>query len=217
MLYEKFKRLTLKPVCKICFKDFKRESIISFFNEEVPICPECFKKMNYSLSFGRIEGYRIMSLAPYAPPLSELLIRYKETLDYELYGVFISEYASLLKIMYAGFTVVFVPSSPAKLSKRGFDHLEMIFSLLHLKTLKILTKENGIDQKKKNAEDRKKSASLFSIHGGEKVSGRRILLVDDVITSGTSLKACLHLLSPFHPKEIRILVIMNDSPLSSYE
>ncbi|MCI2069239.1 MAG: hypothetical protein LKJ88_06705 [Bacilli bacterium] len=216
MLSEKLKKLTARPVCKICFKDIKGDSLLSFFNPEVKVCSACFKSLNYHFSFGTFLGHKIISLAEYKEPMSTLLIRYKETLDIELAPVFLSYYAQIIGLIFKGYQLVLVPSTPSKLKKRGFDHLWEMFKFLGLTKLDILSKDETKDQKKKNALERKESEKLFHIHEGEKCTGKKILLVDDVITSGASLSAAVKLIEPMKPKKIVVLVLMNDAPLANY-
>ncbi|MFA6796563.1 MAG: phosphoribosyltransferase family protein [Bacilli bacterium] len=172
--------------------------------------------MNYDISHSTFYGCKITSLARYKPPLSKLLIQYKENYDVELKSVFLSYYKSYLKIKFSGYSIVLVPSSLKKIKMREFDHLEMIFKELGLPILKVLSKKDGKEQKKNSASERKKVYQAINIHGGEVVSNKKILLVDDVITTGSTLKACLQLLKKYKPKRIEILTIMNVAPLEQY-
>ncbi|MDD4532839.1 MAG: phosphoribosyltransferase family protein [Bacilli bacterium] len=158
-----------------------------------------------------------MSLAEYKPPLSKLLIQYKENRDVELAPIFLSYYSGFLHWKYFGFSVVLVPSSPQKMKEREFDHLELIFKYLNLPILKILTKKDGQEQKKTSAAQRRLVYQKINITRGDTVTGKKILLVDDVITTGSTLKACLNLLKKYRPKKIEILTLMNASPLKEYE
>ena len=158
-----------------------------------------------------------MSLAKYKPPLSKLLIQYKENRDVELASVFLSYYTAYLNFKYSGFTIVLTPSSLSKIKKREFNHLELIFKNMNLPILNILTKKEGKEQKKNSASERGLVYKLIDIQNGCQITGKKILLVDDVITTGNTLKACLNLLKKYNPKRIEILTIMNDAPLSHYQ
>lgn len=216
LVLKKSQILTPRPVCKICFKEIKRKSILTFFTKNPPLCEDCFDSLNYSFVHSTFEGYQIMSLAPYAPPLSKLLIRYKENLDVELSSVFLSYYCPYLKLKYAGFVIVLAPSSASKIEKREFNHLELIFKNIGLPILNILTKSEGKEQKKNSARERMKVSKLIHIQNQGQICGKKILLVDDVITTGSTLKACLNLLEKGKPKCIKILTIMHGAPLNQY-
>ncbi len=172
--------------------------------------------MNYSFQRGKIDGVDIFSLGEYAPPLSDLLIRYKETLDYELYPVFLSYYAPLIRLVFHDYYLVEVPSSKAKMDKRGFDHLHEMFKTTGLPFIDALIKDDGKEQKKRNALERRDSSKLFHLKGEVDVSSKNILLIDDVITTGTSIKTCLSLLMEKRPNKLKVLVLLRDNDLSIY-
>ena len=88
---------------------------------------------------------------------------------------------------------------------------------MNLPILNILTKKEGKEQKKNSASERGLVYKLIDIQNGCQITGKKILLVDDVITTGNTLKACLNLLKKYNPKRIEILTIMNDAPLSHYQ
>lgn len=207
---EKFKSSIKRPVCKVCFHDVRPKHLLEFLNPLVPLCYSCFSSFKQSLRRISFEGKPLYYLSPYVPPLSTLLIQYKQVLDVELAPVFLSYYAPLLRLLFSGYFLVPVPSSPSHVKKRGFDHLSLIFQSLRLPELDILQKGEGEEQKHRTAEERKKAASLFSITNGEVVRNKKILLCDDVLTSGTSLKTCLGLIEKYRPKKVVLFVLMND-------
>ena len=172
--------------------------------------------MDYDFQKGMLCGHHLYSLAKYRGFMSSLLLQYKEKLDYELYPVFLSYYADLIRFLFSDYKLVLVPSSKEKTDKRGFDHLKEIFRITDIPIIDVLSKENGKEQKKRNALERKESASLFHIHDGGRLNGRKILLCDDVITTGTSLRACISLIETYRPKKLEILVLLRDSDLSDY-
>jgi len=172
--------------------------------------------MDYHFSNGTIQEVKIMSMAKYGGVISNLLLQYKENLDYELHPVFLSYYAFLFKILFPNYYIVLVPSSLSKMKKRGFNHLYEIFKHTGLPILDVLTKDESKEQKKKNALERRESVNLFHIKPNNPISGKKILLCDDVITSGSSIRACLSLLKKENPKQIKVLVLTNDSDLKNY-
>lgn len=213
---EKFQQLTKKHICKVCFKDINHISLTSLINKNDCLCFECFKKMNYKPQFSHIGKYQCLSLADYKEPLSSTLINFKENLDVELSAVFLNYYCSLLKLFYFSYNIVIIPSSSEKEKERGFSHLHEMFKCLNLPFLDVLIKESGFTQKKSNKQQREKNASSFKIENGEAIRNKKILVVDDVITTGSSLKACVKLLENFNPKKIKILLIMRDSSMDKY-
>ena len=54
------------------------------------------------------------------------------------------------------------------------------------------------------------------IENGDKVTEKKILLVDDVITTGASILASIKLLEKYKPKKIVVLVILRDGNKEDY-
>ena len=41
----------------------------------------------------------------------------------------------------------------------------------------------------------------------EMVKNKKVLLVDDIHTTGSTIQACIDLIQPGHPKDIKVLVV----------
>ena len=89
--------------------------------------------------------------------------------------------------------ICFVPATPEAFRRRGFDHMEAIARFLalflDLPLADVLAREDAKDQRKLGREGRK--ANLESgVMVIEDVTGCSLLLVDDVLTTGTTVRAC---------------------------
>ena len=73
--------------------------------------------------------------------------------------------------------------------------------------LKILEKVKHEKQAKKGKKARLNSRSTFQIIDKEIVRGKRILIADDVYTTGSSMNAAIELIKSGKPRKISILVI----------
>jgi len=89
--------------------------------------------------------------------------------------------------------VCFVPATPAAYARRGFDHMEDVArelsQLLGLPLADVLVRDDARDQRLLGREAR--SANLSDGIGvlGD-VCGMDLLLVDDVVTTGATVRAC---------------------------
>lgn len=93
--------------------------------------------------------------------------------------------------------IIPVPLHPAKKRIRGYNQSEMIASGLsetfgkELRTDVLIRQKFTETQTKKNLEERRKNVgSAFKVIKPEVVSGKHILLIDDVVTTGSTLIAC---------------------------
>ena len=105
--------------------------------------------------------------------------------------------------------IVYIPSHKRKEAKRGYNPAELLASYIS-KDLNIpVSKENLIknkwtkDQSKLNRLDRTTNLTdSFYIKNKEEIKGRKILLIDDIITTGTTLKEVSKVLIQNGVKEI---------------
>lgn len=195
--------------CKICFKDIKNHTFLSLINDS-PICNECYNNFNFAIKKEKFLNLDLIYLGKYENYSSKLLIQYKENLDYELKDVFFKNHHLYLELKFFSYYKVLVPSSKSKIVKRGFNHLKEMTSSIKLKSLDLLYKDDGKDQKEKNAIERKKVNTLIHLKNQNLIEGKNILLIDDVMTTGSSLKSCIDLIRPFKPKNIKILILLKD-------
>ena len=59
----------------------------------------------------------------------------------------------------------------------------------------------------KPKEERQNIKKYLRIENGEKLTNKNVLLVDDVFTTGATMKAMIELIKPFNPKKIKVLVM----------
>ena len=104
-----------------------------------------------------------------------------------------------------------VPLHPKKLQKRGYNQSECIAKGIG-ETLgkKVITDvlirtQNNTSQTKKNAEERRMAvADIFATQNLHKVEGKHIAIVDDVVTTGSTIEACI---KAFDRANIKISVL----------
>ena len=60
-------------------------------------------------------------------------------------------------------------------------------------------------------QNRLKSIKNFSIKNDVDLTNKKILLVDDIYTSGTTIEACYNLIKKLKPKNIKVLVLAKTS------
>lgn len=197
----------MNGVCKICFKDINDYSLYALINKNNLLCEECFSSLKATFrpfSFGSIKGTAIYD---YNEKIKELIYKYKGCYDYELKDVFLYRYIKYLRIIYRGYILVTVPSYHVDDERRGFNHVEEIYKPLKLKIIKVIHKDKAYKQSNNNQKDRSNIKNVLEIDKTNELKGKKVLLVDDILTTGHTLLSCIDLLKELKPKKIEILVI----------
>lgn len=147
-------------------------------------------------------GFTVISYYDYGPNFRSLLLRYKEASDIFLAPVFLHAILIELKLKYAKYTFICAPSRAESLSKRGFMHLELMLEVYGFKTLDYFVNESPIDQTQ--SPYRPNIEKYIKIRNEIDLSDKNIVLFDDVMTSGSTLKVC-HKLLKNKPKNLRVI------------
>ena len=105
--------------------------------------------------------------------------------------------------------VVGVPATPEALRRRGFDHVGCIVGLvaadLDLPDVAALSSGKSADQRVLSAEARRENrAGVFTLR--EDVAGARVLLLDDVMTTGATASAASELLLDGGAESVHVAV-----------
>lgn len=198
-------------ICKICFKPIQITSIATFLFKNLTVCEPCFDMFRPIYESFIFEGVSAYAAYHYDDFIKEKLYLLKGCHDYELKDIFFDRQQHLLRFKYAGYTIVPIPSWAPDDEARGFNHVEAIFSHLKLPMLKILFKTRKHKQSDLSYSKRLEVKNLFVIADVD-ISKKNILLVDDVMTSGSSLRACLSLIKSKRPQKIKILLLSKTKP-----
>jgi len=109
--------------------------------------------------------------------------------------------------MFYQYLIVPIPSDKIADERREFNHVIEMFKCLNLPILKIIEKIDSYKQSDQLKEDRNNIIKHLKLSHIEKIRNKRILLVDDVFTTGNTISAATRLLEEGSPKDIKILVM----------
>lgn len=194
-------------MCKLCFEPIKQNSLrsILFFNPA--ICPRCQKKFKPRFISEKHDDIEWLSLYDYDENIRQLLFVFKGCYDYELHSVFLAPYTGLLRLCYRDYVIVPAPSSEADDDKRGFNHVETIFTNLKLPIIRAISKQNNVKQSSRTSMERQQIIYDLRVENDIDLRGKKVLIVDDVSTTGSTIKAMVSLVKKMKPKKIKVLVI----------
>lgn len=178
------------PICGKCGRPF----VSGVVSEGVvaPLCGVCRRNL-YGFDFAR-------SFAIYTPKLASaiLLLKYEEMAPLgRLFAKYVAGLAQTYADQCAADVVVPVPLHPARLRERGHNQAELIVrplaKLLGLQVRSYLLVRTRPRPEKLRLTLRERWRSVrgaYAIRGGKRVDNLRVLLVDDVMTTGATLDAC---------------------------
>lgn len=193
----------LKPItktCKICLNGY--EDILNSC-----ICPNCFNSLKAIYQEETIFGKNIMYIYEYDEIMRKLLYQFKGCYDYELKDAFLSRQKSYLKIKYLNYVLVPIPSWEEEDKHRGFNHVEEIFKCLRLPIIKCLRKKVPFKQSKLSKGERTKVEGKLQYQKVTNLAHKKVLIVDDVLTTGSTIKAAIKIIEKYNPKVIKVLVL----------
>ena len=197
---------TKTSICKICFKPIEDKSLHSVLFTEPKICHKCFEEFNPVLRRFRVQNLDAMHIFYYDDVVKEKLYQLKGCFDYELAPIFLEYFLPYLKIKYFGYYLVPAPSFIDADEERGFNHVEEIFKPLGLKMIKCIHKIEAVKQADLSSEERHNIKKVLTIDEVD-LSNKKILIVDDVFTTGSTVNAMIDLIKSKNPKKIKILVM----------
>ena len=192
--------------CKICFEEIEEDSLHSLLFKDAKICHKCYLKFKPKFTrfkIGEIDGYHIYD---YDEEVQNELYKLKGCNDYELAGAFLDYQRVFLSIKYFGYTMVPAPSAEDADKERGFNHVQEIFKSLKLKMNCCIHKTSNVKQSDLSATERKNIKKHLIIDDVD-LSKKRILIVDDVYTTGSTVKAMIDLVKSRGAKKIKVLVL----------
>lgn len=195
------------PICKVCFKSFDEKSIHLLLNNYVGICDKCIQRYKPIFKEFKFESFPGLAIYEYTDYIKEKLFQFKGCFDYELCSTFLGPYKHELMFRYRGFVVVPIPSNKEADLERGFNHVETIFESVGFKLTKILEKRGDFKQALHNSKERGEISKHLFLKENLNLENSKILLVDDVITTGSTMHRAIELIKTLKPKKIEVLVM----------
>ncbi|GMA46792.1 ComF family protein [Tetragenococcus muriaticus] len=190
--------------CSLCQKKFKKITD--------PVCPTCFKP-GWTVRCDECQQWKKQypyydfchqALFNYNEAFKEWIYQYKFLGDFRLKTTFtveIQEYFSHKK----DWIICCIPLSEQRFLQRGFNQVEAFLQTANIKTSPLL--ERSIDtlpQSNKNRQERLASPQVFAATDQTiKIRNKKVLIVDDVYTTGRTLFHAAEILQKYQPEKIQ--------------
>ena len=201
------------PFCKVCFKDIHADSLPSLLGNQPSLCQRCFREMGPKMIFYKLDGIPVISCYYYNEKMREMLYQFKGCFDIELGELFLVNQKRFFQIFFHSYYLVPAPSFKEKDEIRGFNHVEEIFKGIGKGYIHAILKKDNIKQADLHYRERQKISSHLVWNEKANVSGKKILFVDDLITTGATAKACSNLLLDHGAKRVKILSVARTKEL----
>lgn len=114
-------------------------------------------------------------------------------------------------------TIIPVPISKKRFKNRGYNQSYLIANeiakqtKLELMNNCLIKTKNIVEQSKLNKEDREKNIKgVYTLQNSQLIENKKVLLVDDIYTTGSTVNECSKMLRQGNPNEIGILVLAKD-------
>lgn len=181
--------------------------------EKFSLCKTCLSKLDYVDNEFEILNYKARVLYFYNPFMAHLIGDFKfnrNTSLYKIFGQMIYDYIKE-KSMDDFDYILTTPSSKSVLNNRGFDHIKLICDYFidetKMKYLENFKKiKNTKAQHKLSREERAKNLkNSFEFEGD--LTGKKVLIFDDIITSSNTIKEIIRTIEKANPKNIGILAL----------
>ena len=121
--------------------------------------------------------------------------------------IFLNLFIKELKIYFSGYKVIPIPSYKKDDELRDFNHVVEVFKMIGLDVLQIIEKTEHFKQAEKSAKERQSIKKYLQLNNEKSLKKDRVLIVDDIYTTGSTMKAAINLVEKLNPKEIKVLVL----------
>ena len=214
--YDNILDLIYPPVCGICGK----------LNQNY-LCKKCQKVLENQSKFVIDENQdfnqnlnKHLYIFKYEGIIRSMILNYKFNEKSYLYITFVNfllKNEKFFKILKSYDTIIPVPISSERKNERGYNQSELLAKelakKLNIECVKncLIKNKNIIEQSKLNKEERQKNIQgVYILRNKEKLINKKLLLIDDIYTTGSTVNECCKILKQANPRKIDVLTIAKD-------
>ncbi|WP_226682062.1 ComF family protein [Sutcliffiella horikoshii] len=193
-----FQKIT-GELCRICGREWE---MVAPENRRKDLCSDCFRWEEDQSTAGLLQQNR--SVYHYNDHMKDVLAKYKFRGDAVLAQVFRKAFLQSFETTWSKNLPIFVPIplSADRTYERGFNQSLFLAELLPGTPEELLFKSNSEKQSKKARKERMERENSFYVPDPEPVKGKSILLIDDIYTTGTTLRMAAKVLRDAGAKDI---------------
>jgi len=198
------------PFCLYCRSSLQvRQALCNSCSLQIlPIVP-------FDLYFGKAKIVKVFAVSAYKDPLRLLILakHYGNETYIRLLANFVVQQSIIEHLNFD--IIMFIPLHWTRYASRGFNQAEIIAQAIAQKTGKFVVPairrlkktqfqaRLSVEQRENNVKD----AFVLDKKFARQIEGKKILLVDDLFTTGSTIKSVAHLLFEYNPEKIDVFVI----------
>ena len=208
--------LIYPPTCGICGK------LNSNF-----LCSKCQKQLEIQAKFQIEKNQNIayyfqehLYIFEYQGMIRKVILNYKfkdQSYLYKTIVNFLLKNEKFFEILKSYDTMIPVPISQKRRKERGYNQSELIAKEIakrvgiHYNNQCLFKTKNIIEQSKLNKEQRQRNIQgVYELHNKKLLQNKKILLLDDIYTTGSTVNECARMLEQAKPKFIGVFTLAKD-------
>ena len=170
------------------------------------ICIKCKSKITLCSKYEESVGF-------YKGALKELILKFKYEKNFNAGDILVMLLEEKLQLYDDDCYLTYIPSSKKALKERGFNQCEYIANEIgyrnNFKVINTLkrVRETKVQKTLSREERIKNLKGAFEVIDEEKVRGKKFIMIDDVITTGATLKEAVEALKKHGALQINTLTI----------
>lgn len=183
------------------------------------ICPKCYIKIKdeFKFDFIKTKKFTIYYIGYYEKTIRKLLLKFKfkeSAYLAELFSEIMSKNKEFTQKIKEYDYIIPVPMYIKNKKIRGYNQTELLahqieknINIKYNTEILIKTKENRRQSELNEKERKENIKNVYDLQNSIKVKNKKILLLDDIYTTGNTISECIKVLKKANPKKIDVLVI----------
>ncbi len=219
-------KLSYDWICIKCFKSIEDKvkaniiKISSYQKEENIETKQEIKDKENEFNKKNVYISEIMYLFKYEGKIREMIIDYKFNEKSYIYITFVKillKSKKMLENIENYDTIIPVPISGKRYKKRGYNQSYLLakeickYANLNLESNCLYKIKNNVEQSSLNGFDRQENIKgAYGLRNMQILNNKKILLLDDVYTTGATVNECAKILSRANPSKIGVFTVAKD-------
>ncbi|MEF9968242.1 MAG: phosphoribosyltransferase family protein [Longicatena sp.] len=193
--------------CILCMENiYRKQTIYDYIKQDSVLCGECKSQLEVLNIKTKLDEITLHVVYQYNDFIENMIFQYKEGHDVALREVFFHDVIKNINDKFRHYTIVLMPSSNEKMEERGYLPVKEMLKDCKLNMIEPFYKSENRKQSLQSFENRAHINEVIKLKSDIRLPKTKLLLVDDVCTSGSTLKCAYHLLKK-HTYKIEALAL----------